>query len=74
MTNQGEEDANHPALRTPPPQQQAGNLKALVSAGQVGFKNARKSQPAAAEKAAEELAKVSWGRGRAASVCGGCPP
>uniref|UniRef100_A0A7S3VJ66 30S ribosomal protein S11 n=1 Tax=Dunaliella tertiolecta TaxID=3047 RepID=A0A7S3VJ66_DUNTE len=35
----------------------AGNLKSLVSAGHVGFKNARKSQPAAAEKAADELAR-----------------
>jgi len=34
-----------------------GRVKASVSAGTVGFRNARKSQPVAAEKAAEELAK-----------------
>lgn len=34
-----------------------GNVKASVSAGAVGFRNARKTQPVAAEKAAEELAK-----------------
>eukprot|EP00955_Chlamydomonas_euryale_P115159 366332-Chlamydomonas_euryale.AAC.6 len=34
-----------------------GNVKAWTSAGTVGFKNARKSLPVAAEKAAEELAR-----------------
>lgn len=34
-----------------------GSVKAWTSAGTVGFKNARKSLPVAAEKAAEELAR-----------------
>lgn len=34
-----------------------GAVKAWTSAGSVGFKNARKSLPVAAEKAAEELAQ-----------------
>ena len=35
----------------------SGNVKAWTSAATVGFRNARKSQPVAAEKAAEELAR-----------------
>ena len=35
----------------------AGFIKTYTSAGQVGFRGARKSQPVAAERAAEELAK-----------------
>lgn len=34
-----------------------GFIKTYTSAGQVGFKGARKSQPVAAERAAEELAR-----------------
>lgn len=34
-----------------------GDVKTTVTAGMVGFRNARKSLPAAAEKAADELAK-----------------
>lgn len=34
-----------------------GKVKAQTSAGVVGFRNARKSLPVAAEKAADELAK-----------------
>lgn len=42
---------------------QGGNVKALTTAGSVGFRNARKSQPVAAERAAEDLARKALGLG-----------
>ena len=46
-----------------------GQVKACSSAGSVGFKNARKSLPAAAEKAAEELAKKALKLGFESARC-----
>jgi small subunit ribosomal protein S11 len=46
-----------------------GQVKACSSAGSVGFKNARKSLPAAAEKAAEELAKKALKLGYESARC-----
>lgn len=40
-----------------------GNAKFSVSAGSVGFKNARKSTPYASQTAAEELARKCLGAG-----------
>jgi small subunit ribosomal protein S11 len=37
--------------------EKGGNIRTWVSAGTVGFKGSRKTQPVAAERAAEELAK-----------------
>ena len=46
-----------------------GQVKACSSAGSVGFKNARKNLPIAAEKAAEELAKKAIKLGFESARC-----